>query len=168
MANLIAILAAALCLVMGVVVISARNPMHGVIALVANFLGLGVLFLLLHGEFVALIEVIVYAGAVMVLFLFVVTLLMAGTEPPKEGAGKNLPGQLLWAIVVIGALTALIGFVLAVRTVLTQPPPSTQAFGSITDFGRSLLTTYMLPFELTALVLLAAVIGVVFLARERS
>ncbi|MHB1841967.1 MAG: NADH-quinone oxidoreductase subunit J family protein [Sulfobacillus sp.] len=167
MANLIAILAGVLCLFMGVVVISAKNPMHAVIALVANFVGLGVLFLLLHAEFLAVIEVIVYAGAVMVLFLFVVALLMAGTRAPQESRGKNLPGQVPLALAATGVFAALVVFALAVRTVLVAPPPSTTDFGSITNFGRALFTTYLLPFELTALVLLAAVIGVVFLARER-
>jgi NADH-quinone oxidoreductase subunit J len=167
MANLIAVLAAVLCLFMGVVVVSAKNPMHGVIALVANFVGLGVLFLLLHAEFLAVIEVIVYAGAVMVLFLFVVALLMAGTRSPQEARSKTLPGQVALAIAVVGVFAALVVFALAVHTVLAAPPPPTTSFGSISNFGTALFTTYLLPFELTALVLLAAVIGVVFLARER-
>ena len=143
MANLIAVLAAVLCLFMGVVVVSAKNPMHGVIALVANFVGLGVLF------------------------LFVVALLMAGTRSPQEARSKTLPGQVALAIAVVGVFAALVVFALAVHTVLAAPPPPTTSFGSISNFGTALFTTYLLPFELTALVLLAAVIGVVFLARER-
>lgn len=167
MANLIFWIAAAVAVVMAVTVVAANKPMHAVVALVANFVMLGVLFLLLHAEFLAIIEVLVYAGAVMVLFLFVVALLLTGTEAPKEGRSDNLPGQIPLALIVGGAVLALAVFAVAVGTSLGHGAAVATGFGSITAFAQSLFTTYLLPFELTAVVLLVAVVGVVFLARER-
>lgn len=166
--NFIFWVAAAVAISMAIVVVTAKNSMHGVIALVANFVMLGVLFLLLHAEFLALVEILVYAGAVMVLFLFVVTLLFAGTKPPEEGRGRNLRGQTVSAILLGGGILALVVFALAVKTTIGPTTNAPNNFGSIFAFGQALFTTYLLPFELTALVLLVAVIGVVFLARERN
>jgi NADH-quinone oxidoreductase subunit J len=145
-------------------VISARNPVHSAVALVADFVGLGVLFL--HAEFLAVVEILVYAGAVMVLFLFVITLLMAGTRPPAEGRGTNLPGQ---APVAVALAVVLLGFVVYLVTGprwLSAGARVSQGFGSIASFGLALFTRYLLPFELTALVLLVAIVGVVVLVRE--
>jgi NADH-quinone oxidoreductase subunit J len=149
---------------MSIIVVAARNPVHSAVALVANMVGLGALFLLLHAEFLAVVEILVYAGAVMVLFLFVVTLLMAGTKPPAEGRGQNLPGQVPVAVGLAAVLLAL-----AAWTVAQGRGPVANvanAFGSIASFGLALFTKYLLPFELTALVLLVAIVGVVVLGRD--
>lgn len=158
-------LAAVWTVVMSIIVISARNPVHSAVALVADFVGLGVLFLLLHAEFLAVVEILVYAGAVMVLFLFVITLLMAGTKPPPEGRGENLPWQAPVAGVLAAALLAFLLYLITGRH-WTPGPRIAEAFGSIAQFGVALFTRYLLPFELTALVLLVAIIGVVVLVRE--
>lgn len=167
LANVIFWIAAVIAVAMAVTVVAAKRPMHAVVALVANFVMLGVLFLLLHAEFLAIIEVIVYAGAVVVLFLFVVALLLTGVSAPREDEGPKLPAQTSLAIILGAAILCLAGFAVAINLTLGPTPGVPEAFGSITLFGEELFTTYLLPFELTALVLLVAVIGVVFLARER-
>ena len=148
------------------VVVSAKNPVHSAVALVADFVGLGVLFLLLHAEFLAVVEILVYAGAVMVLFLFVITLLMAGTRPPAEGRGENLPGQLPVAVALAVVFLGVVVYLLTGPRWLSVGAHIAQGFGSIASFGLALFTRYLLPFELTALVLLVAIVGVVVLVRE--
>ncbi len=162
-------IAAVLAVVGAVGVVSTRNPVHTALSLVLTMLSLGVLFLLLHAEFLAVVEVLVYAGAVMVLFLFVVTLLMAGVKPPKEERHLRLAYQTL-----IAGLFGLILFVLVLHSIVgagwvgTLAGPQGGSFGSIASFGTALFTRYLLPFELTAVVLLVAVIGVVVLGREQE
>jgi len=162
-------IAAALAVAGAIGVVVTENPVHTALSLVLTMLALGVLFLLLHAEFLAVVEVLVYAGAVMVLFLFVVTLLMAGVKPPKEEHRLRLAYQTL-----IAGLFGLILFVLVLHGMAsagwmsTLAGPSAGTFGTIAAFGTALFTQYLLPFELTAVVLLIAVIGVVVLAREQS
>ncbi|TAM87770.1 NADH-quinone oxidoreductase subunit J [bacterium] len=166
-------------------VVSAKNPVHSVVALLANFAALAVLYLTLSGEFLAMIQIIVYSGAILILFVFVIALLGAGTS--VGDLGPNRLGKVLTPTVIVGALALVVlgyallhaqnpsgGGMLGAATVLpglanqipavTITPGTEGAFGSIADFGRALFTTYLLPFELTAFVLLIAVIGVVVLA----
>lgn len=154
------IAAAALAIAGAVMVCVAKNPVHNVLALVTNFLGLALLYLTLHAEFLAVIQIIIYAGAVMVLFLFVIALLTAGTKP-VENAKETLPYQAAAAVAVGFILVALLG----VRAVPARVPvPAVFAnFGSVAEFGKQLLTTNLFAFELTAFVLMVAVVGVVIL-----
>ncbi|TAM61069.1 NADH-quinone oxidoreductase subunit J [bacterium] len=179
-----AILAVAL-IASAIGVISARNPVHSVVALLANFAALAVLYLTLSGEFLAMIQIIVYSGAILILFIFVIALLGAGTSIEAPGPNRltklTLPALIVGALALValgyGLLRAQIpsgGGMLGAATVLpvsrgeipavTITPGAEGAFGSVADFGRALFTTYLLPFELTAFVLLVAVIGVVVLA----
>ncbi len=162
-------LAAALAIVGAVGVLLTKNPVHSALSLVLNLSALGVLFLLLHAEFLAVVEILVYAGAVMVLFLFVVTLLMAGTKTPKEDERLRLANQFLIAglfgLILLGlVLHAMFGTDWMGGLAAT----SAGSFGSIAAFGIALFTQYLLPFELTAVVLLVAVIGVIVLGREHG
>lgn len=149
-------------------VVASRNPVHSAVALVLNLGALGVLFLLLHAEFLAVVEVLVYAGAVMVLFLFVITLLMAGTNAPHEVGRTRLAGQALIASILGLGIFVLVAHVLLGSARTNQLVGAhAGAFGSIAMFGDALFKQYLLPFELTAVVLLIAVIGVVVLGREQ-
>ena len=162
-------LAAAVALVGAGGVLLSRNPVHSALSLVLNLAALGVLFLLLHAEFLAVVEILVYAGAVMVLFLFVVTLLMAGTKTPKEEHRFRLAYQFLLAGLFGLILFALVAHVMVGGGGLTGvASPNAGSFGTIAAFGTALFTKYLLPFELTAVVLLVAVIGVIVLGREHS
>lgn len=168
-----------------VLVVTAKSPVHSVVALLANFAVLAIFYLTLSAEFLAMIQIIVYSGAILILFVFVIALLGAGTTVTDLGADRL--AKLLTPTVVVGAIAlavlgyALIGApipsgggMLGAATVLpggenqiaavTITPGVEGAFGSVNDFGRALFTTYLLPFELTAVVLLIAVIGVVVLA----
>lgn len=160
--------AGALAVIFAFTVVLAKNPVHSAIALVANFVMLAVEFMLLHAEFIAIVEVLVYAGAVMVLFLFVVTLLMASTKQPEEEGRGRLRMQRLFAGVLAAALVLVAGDVVLNLAHLPGARVATSAFGSISAFGSALFTRYLLPFELTALVLLVAVIGVVVLGRDHG
>lgn len=150
-------------------VIVAKTPVHSVISLVVNILALAALYLALHAEFLALIQVIVYAGAIMILFLFVIALLTARKDPIERTEGK-LEGQR-----ELGLVTAVGGAVLMIAVAASAGlgrMPANEAlppgFGSAAAFGRELLTTHIFSFELTAFVLLAAVIGVVVLVGRRQ
>lgn len=142
-------------------VVAARKPVHGVIALILHFLGLAALYLTLQAEFLAVVQVIVYAGAVMVLFLFVVALLTAHAQTPETRPGR-LPGQgWLAGVIALLFLAALVPLGVAVAG---RAGGWEGDFGGVIRFGRELLTTHVLAFEVLALVLMVAVIGVVILA----
>jgi NADH-quinone oxidoreductase subunit J len=153
--------------------VTARKAVYSVVALLINFAALAILYLTLHGEFLAAMQIIVYSGAILILFLFVIALLSSGVAPFSVGPNR-LPRVLL--PVVILALLALGFFIHAVvGTTIVAPPASggnlgpvgsANVFGSIADFGTALFTVQLLPFEVTALILMVAVIGVVLLAGD--
>lgn len=149
-------------------VILARTPVHSVLALVLNFLGLAALYLSLQAEFMAVIQLIIYAGAIMVLFLFVISLLSVRNVPTERSVGR-LRGQGPAGFAVGGALAALLaGAALAGAGSLPAPAAAPSAFGSVAHFGRELLTTHVFAFELTAFVLMVAVVGVVVLVGRKQ
>lgn len=141
-------------------VVLAKSPVHSVLALVLNFIALAVLFLSLQAEFMAVIQLIIYAGAVMILFLFVIALLTARKELPASPNRWLKNQEVLGAAAGLG-LMAVLGTVALAGDGATAEVPAD--FGTVMAFGRSLLTTNVFVFELTAFVLLVAVIGVVIL-----
>jgi len=141
-----------------------RNPIASVLSLVAVMLALSVLFLLLSAQFIFAVQVIVYAGAVMVLFLFVIALL----GPIRELPTRRLPRQGLLAMILAAAFAALLVSLLG--NLRYHAPDSTtdlNAFGSVQNIAFGLFTTYLYPFELTSLLLLVAAVGAIYLSRER-
>jgi NADH-quinone oxidoreductase subunit J len=148
--------------------VTLRNPFHSVLALVSHLIFLAMLFLLLRAEFVAAAQVIVYAGAVMVLYVFVVGY-VGGMEP--ELAGRSGPGlralSVVFALALFVELTiALIGTGLAGLD--TEGAGYSRPFGEPAEVGRLFLTTYLLAFEIASLLLLVAAVGAVILARRRG
>lgn len=144
-------------------VILARNAVHSVLWLVVHLCTLAVLYMTLHARFLGLVQVLIYAGAVMILFLFVLSLLSARSTQAAE-AGPALPGQVPLAIgaAVVLALAILGGAVLgSVGPAAGQAPPS---YGGVSAFGQALFGPYLLPFEATALALLSAVVAAVALS----
>jgi NADH-quinone oxidoreductase subunit J len=144
----------------GIMVVFHRNPMSSAIYLVVTMLCLAGFYALLAGPFVAVIQVLVYAGAVMVLILFVIMMLNLREETlEREG------GMVTW---IIAGLIGL-GLVVAVARKFPRTPAGTlePAFGTIEEVGNKLFTVYMLPFELTSVLLLIAIIGAVILAKRR-
>jgi len=144
-----------------------RNPVHCALSLVAVLLSLSGMFILLNAQFIAVIQIVVYAGAIMVLFLFVVMLLNVKGETPllTPGAAKGF-----------GFLFALVAFVELLWIALSSvgegagrgtAPPVGPTFGSPAEIGRILYTTWVFPFEVTSILLLIAVIGAVVLAKRK-
>lgn len=150
--------------------ISASKPVYSVVALLLNFAVLAVLYVTLSAEFLAVIQIIVYSGAILVLFVFVIALLSSGVAPFAVGPNR-LPR--IWLPGGIVALTALGFLVYAVSKAApfpprpTSPAGSANVFGSVADFGKALFTVHLLPFEVTALILMVAVIGVITLGGEQ-
>jgi NADH-quinone oxidoreductase subunit J len=141
-----------------------RNPIHGALFLVVNLGSIAVLYLMLGAEFLAVAQIIIYAGAIMVLFVFAIMVLIPGKE--ETGADPRRAVR-LWALPVSGVL-----FVLVAAWVLVPrggPPPGAAAGpGGVEAIGRLLFTDYLFPFELTSVLLLAAMVGVLLLARRRA
>jgi NADH-quinone oxidoreductase subunit J len=153
-----------------VFVVTAKKPVYSVVGLLLNFVALAITYLTLHAEFLAVMQIVVYSGAILILFVFVIALLSSGTKPFDVGPNR-MPHVLIPA-----AVFALIGFAAIVVTVAHSAfaPPVTIAgatgeanvFGSVGDFGTALFTHNLLPFEVTAFVLMVAIIGVVLLAGD--
>jgi NADH-quinone oxidoreductase subunit J len=145
-----------------------RNPFYSVLALVCHLLGLAALFLLLRAEFVAAAQVIVYAGAVMVLYVFVVAYVGGQDQPLHSGHG---PGMRAIALVFAGALLVEFGFAIlgsGLSVLDDEGAGFFSAFGSPAQIGQLFLTKFLLVFELASLLLLVAAVGAVILARRRS
>ena len=147
-------------------VIALSNPFYSVLSLVGHLISLAALFLLLRAEFVAAAQVVVYAGAVMVLYVFVVAYI-GGAEPIRA---PFAPALRVVSVLFAGALLielwiALLGT--GLKAVDGQGAGYEPGFGSPESIGEALLTKFLLPFELASLLLLVAAVGAVVLARRR-
>jgi NADH-quinone oxidoreductase subunit J len=149
--------------------ISASKPVYSVVALLLNFGALAVLYVTLSAEFLGVIQIIVYSGAILILFVFVIALLSSGVAPFATGPDR-LPR--IWLPGGIFVLASLIFLVYTVSSAPLNParpsgPVGTaNVFGSVGDFGKALFTVQLLPFEVVALILMVAVIGVITLGGE--
>ena len=145
----------------GLAVITARNPVHAAMFLVLAFFTASAIWLLLRAEFLAITLLLVYVGAVMVLFLFVVMMLDINIERMREGFWKNLP----LAIVVGGIMMAEMAAVLWGRTfgVAPQPVPRPADYSNTRELGRLLYTDYAYAFEVAAVILLVAIVAAIAL-----
>ena len=159
---------ATIMVISSLMVILRKNPIHSALFLVVTFFCLGGVFLLLNAQFIAAIQVIVYAGAIMVLFLFVIMLL----NVEREVASPSGHGwQKFWAFV----LSVAIGFSLisVMRTTVftgkqgTLTPEVVNEVGNSEVIGRLLFPDFLLPFEITSILLLAAIIGAVILSKKK-
>jgi len=155
---------AAVLLAAGLAVITARNPVHGALALVLAFFTAAAIWLLLRAEFLAIALVVVYVGAVMVLFLFVVMMLDINLERVREGFWRNLP----LALVVGGILVAEMIAVLADRYFgVPRPRELAATYSNTKELGRVLYTQYAYAFEIAAVILLVAIIAAIALTLRR-
>ena len=139
------------------------NAIHGALFLVVNLGAVAALYLMLGAEFLAAAQVIVYAGAIMVLFVFAIMVLMPG----KEETGPDPRRGARWLAVPVGGLLLLV-LVVAVAVRWSVPSAPAGPSGSVAAVGRLLFTSYLFPFELTSVLLLAAMVGVLLLARRRA
>jgi NADH-quinone oxidoreductase subunit J len=147
-------------------VVMLRNPFYSVLALVAHLICLAALFLLLEAQFVAAAQVVVYAGAVMVLYVFVVAYIGGSDEPlHSPGGALKVLGPLFGLALAIELCFAVLGT--ALKGVSGRGAPIVFGFGTPRQIGRLFLTTYLFPFEIASLLLMVAAIGAVVLARRR-
>jgi NADH-quinone oxidoreductase subunit J len=149
-------------------VVLLRNPFFSVLALVAHLLFLAVLFLLLNSQFLAAAQLIVYAGAVMVLYVFVVAYVGGQDQPlgPHHGPGMRLIALLFAGALLVEIAIAVIGSGLSVLD--EEGTGFFPGFGSPAQMGELFLTKFLLAFEIASLLLLVAAVGAVILARRRS
>jgi NADH-quinone oxidoreductase subunit J len=161
------VLAAIACLGSGLAVISFSNPFFSALALIANLASLAVLYLLLSAEFVAAAQVLVYAGAVMVMFLFVIAYVGSHADSPLAGGPS---WQRLAAIIAAGAILVNVIVALGLTTSgrLESAADVRPNFGSPSELGEVFLTNHLLAFEITSIVLLVAAVGGVILGSERD
>jgi NADH:ubiquinone oxidoreductase subunit 6 (subunit J) len=148
--------------------VSLRNPFYAVLALVCHLLGLAALFLLLRAEFVAAAQVIVYAGAVMVLYVFVVAYVGGQDRPltPRHGPGMRAVALLFATALLVEFGIAILGSGLSLLD--DEGAGFFPTFGSPAQIGKLFLTQFLLVFEIASLLLLVAAVGAVILARRRS
>jgi NADH-quinone oxidoreductase subunit J len=160
-------LAAGGCLASGVAVVTLQNPFYSALALIGNLASLAVLYLLLAAEFLAAAQVLVYAGAVMVMFLFVIAYLGGRADAPWAGGTPLLrTAALIAAAAILVEIVVVLG--LAWGDSLAEPAEISESFGSPGDIGELFLTDYLLAFEITSIVLLVAAVGGVVLGTTRE
>ncbi|MGI9331920.1 MAG: NADH-quinone oxidoreductase subunit J [Gammaproteobacteria bacterium] len=149
-------------------VITARNPVHSALSLVLAFFSSACLWMLLQAEFLAIVLVLVYVGAVMVLFLFVVMMLDINLEPLREGFIRYLPVGVVVAVLIVAQLAAVLGFggfEVDDGTGLSQA--GTPGVSNTEALGLKLYTEYVFAFEVAAVVLLVAIVAAIALTMRR-
>jgi NADH-quinone oxidoreductase subunit J len=147
-------------------VITARNPVHAALFLVLAFFNVAGLWMLLQAEFLALVLIMVYVGAVMVLFLFVVMMLDINIEQVRQGFWKNLPlGALVGGLMVAEMAAVLSGRYFSVANLPPQAMPAN--YSNTKDLARGLYTDYAYPFEIASVILLLGIIAAVMLTLRR-
>ncbi len=161
-AHIAFLLFAATATVSAIGVISLRNPVHAVLALVLTFFSIACTWIIAGAEFLGIALILVYVGAVMVLFLFVVMMLDIDVGPLRRGFGRYLPVGLVVAVVMLAEIVTLIG----VRAASQAPFAANDAVGDVPNtvwLARTLFTDFMLPFEVAAVILTIAVVAAVML-----
>ncbi|MDP9035628.1 MAG: NADH-quinone oxidoreductase subunit J [Myxococcota bacterium] len=160
---------AALALAGAVAVVAAKNPIRGAMGLLLLILTVAGLFLALHAEFLAAIQLIVYAGAIVVLFLFVIMLLgpSAATPSDRRGIILRVFGGGLFGLASLGALGATVRAMAEAHRTMPMPPPE-HGYGGIDAFGAVLFSDALAPFELSSALLMVAVVGAIAVARGRQ
>ena len=155
---------AAIAIGSAIFVVLNRNAVYSAISLVLCFFSLAVIYLLLEAYFIAVLEIFIYAGAIMVLFLFVIMLLNLGREKALEHFMYLQRGLSIFLVVLffLGVFLLLLN-----DTSVLHQPEGRFAAGGVYSLGEALFTKYLLPFEVASLLLLVALIGTVYLAKKK-
>jgi NADH-quinone oxidoreductase subunit J len=161
------IIFAVIALVSALNIIIQRNPLYSALSLIGTMCSLSALYLTVHAQFIAAIQIIVYAGAIMVLFVFVIMLL---NEPRDQPRIEKQKGLRYLAIPFAGFLIAEAFYILRSIPQRSLPPalPDDKTVGSTWSVGIGLFTDYLLPFEVTSVLILMAVVGAMVLARREA
>ena len=150
-----------------VMMILQRNPVNSALYLILNFFCLGGLYLTLNAQFIAMVQVLVYAGAIMVLFLFVIMLLNLGDDKRlREHLGLRMYLGIGFSVALV--LELLFIFLFRSSTSAVQQSPNAAEMGTVEYIGKVLFTRFLFPFEVTSLLLLAAIVGAVILAKKKT
>jgi NADH-quinone oxidoreductase subunit J len=157
------LLFAFIAVVSAINVVLQRHPIASALSLIGVMGSIAVLYLLLSAEFIAMAQIIVYAGAVMVLFIFVIMLLNAGSEVRR---GRSLTSQILGAPALIALLAMLAYFIQREFAGAGYVKFGNYTGGSAESVGLALFTSYLLPFEVTSVLILIAIVGAIVLARK--
>ncbi|MEP7016213.1 MAG: NADH-quinone oxidoreductase subunit J [Verrucomicrobiota bacterium] len=157
---------ASLMLVFGAAVIINRNPVASALSLVVSFLGLAVLFVSLDAYFIGIIQVLVYAGAVMVLFLFIIMLLDLRAEERRKINWLASAGGIAVALVLLIQIFFVIGHFKAAQQ--TFPPLTGPSIDDVHSVGALLFSNYNLPFQIVGVLVLVATIGVILLSKRET
>jgi len=158
---------AAILVFAGLRVISSRNPVHAALYLVLAFFTAAGLWMLLEAEFLAIVLVLVYVGAVMVLFLFVVMMLDINLDKLREGFWDYLPIAGFVSVLLMIEMALILGARHFGNDVIATPAPKPAAYSNTKELGRLLYTDYVLAFELAAVILLVAIVAAIALTLRR-
>jgi len=156
---------ASLCVVSAVMVVTRRNAVHAAMFLVLTFFGVAGIYVVLSAEFLAAVQILVYAGGIMVLFLFVIMLVPLDARRLRPPVSQVV-GALALAVLLAGSVIAWIRNA-GTGTLLGQAEVPALAVGNIENVGMELYRRYLLPFEIASILLLIAMIGAVVLTRKR-
>ncbi|MCF7223156.1 NADH-quinone oxidoreductase subunit J [Marilutibacter chinensis] len=158
---------AAAAVASGIAVISVRNPVHAALSLVLTFFSVACVWIIAGAEFLGVALILVYVGAVMVLFLFVVMMLDIDVAPLREGFVRYLPVGLLVAVVMLVEMLILIGAKVQSTIPLAADAAEAEGVSNTAWLARALFTEFLLPFEIAAVILTVAVIAAVMLTLRR-
>ena len=158
---------AGFCVVMALGVIFNNSPVGSAISLIGMMLGLAGIFVLQQAHFIAIVQIIIYAGAIMVLFMFVIMLLnlKQGENEGWASRDKNLPLSVLTGFLAVGILYKITMVLFSVD--MDTPASLPDSFGTVAVIGETLFTDFVLPFEVASILLLLAMIGAVVLAKSK-
>jgi NADH-quinone oxidoreductase subunit J len=148
-----------------ILVITRKNPVASALYLVLNLFIIAVLYLFLRAQFIAIIQITVYAGAIMVLFLFVIMLLNLGDDKLLKW---RLNSKRTIGLLIGFALLAEILFYVMNFVSVSGLSPKSESMGTVESIGKTLYGSYLFPFEITSILLLAAIVGSIFLSKKRS
>jgi NADH-quinone oxidoreductase subunit J len=168
METVVFVLAALVCLAGAVGVVLSDNPVHSALSLVGTLFGIAVLFIAQDAEFLAAVQIIVYAGAIVVVFLFVIMLL--GVDRTEDLRVDPLTGQRTAALVASGLLFVGLAALVVAGSITGEPStaaPNDPETSNVTQLAEVLFTRYLWAFEITSVLLVIAVVGAVVLARHR-
>jgi len=158
---------AGFCVVLALGVVFNNSPVGSAISLIGMMLGLAGIFILQQAHFIAILQIIIYAGAIMVLFMFVIMLLnlKQGETEGWASRDKNLPLSVLTGFLAVGILYKITMVLFSVD--MDTPASLPDSFGTVAVIGETLFTDFVLPFEVASILLLLAMVGAVVLAKSK-
>jgi NADH-quinone oxidoreductase subunit J len=158
---------AGFCVVLALGVVFNNSPVGSAISLIGMMLGLAGIFVLQQAHFIAILQIIIYAGAIMVLFMFVIMLLSLkkGDDAGWVARERNLLLSILTGFLAIGILYKISDIIFSAK--MDKPATIPDTFGTVANIGETLFTDFVLPFEVASILLLAAMVGAVVLAKTK-